>query len=97
MQRFLFLDMILGGDITISEPAFVHQISHVLRSKIGDTIVLFCGDGYDHHYCIETITKKDIELTHIESYINESDTPMFIRLCQSLPNKYEKIEYVLQK
>lgn len=97
MQRFLFPDMILGGDVTISEHGFVHQVSHVLRSKIGDTIVLFCGDGYDHHYCIETITKKDIELIHIQSYSNESDPQVFIQLYQSLPNKYEKIEYILQK
>lgn len=97
MQRFLFPDMTLGGGVTISETAFVHQISHVLRSQIGDTIVLFVGDGYDHHYCIQTITKKGIELIHIQSYKNESDPAISIRVYQSLPNKYEKVEYILQK
>ena len=97
MQRFLFREMNLGEDITISEMDFVHQISHVLRSQTGDTVVLFNGDGYDHDYRIQTITKREIELTHIEARENKSDSSMSIRLYQSLPNKYEKIEYILQK
>ncbi|MDD2916665.1 MAG: RsmE family RNA methyltransferase [Candidatus Gracilibacteria bacterium] len=97
MQRFSFLDLSLGQDISISEETFVHQIAHVLRSRPGEQIILFNGDGYDYIYTIVAITKKSIVLTYSEKQQNSSDFPMSIRLYQSLPNKYEKIEYILQK
>lgn len=97
MQRFSFPDLLLWKDVNISEDAFVHQVSRVLRSSIGEEIVLFNGDGAEYIYTIHTISKKEIELTFKAKYRNTADPEISVRLYQAMPNKYEKIEYILQK
>lgn len=97
MQRFSFLHLPLGKDISVDEPSFVHQISRVLRSKIGEYIILFNGDGREYIYAIQSIAKKDIELSFVSDHEGVGDPEVSVRLYQALPNKYEKIEYILQK
>lgn len=97
MQRFFFDQTPLNPTLTISEESFVHQISRVLRYTLWDQIILFCGDGKEYVYEIVAITKKDVSLTFKESQENTADPVKTIRLYQALPNKYEKIEYIVQK
>lgn len=97
MQRFLFPHLSLGKDIDISDTSFVHQISRVLRASVEEDIVLFNGDGREYVYKIHSITKKEIGLSFEKAYENVSDSKIHIRLYQALPNKYDKIEYILQK
>ena len=97
MQRFFFSYLPLGKDLTVQEESFIHQISRVLRSHIGTEIVLFNGDGHEYIYTIYSIEKKGIGLSFVKKSKNMSDSGVLIRLYQSLPNKYEKIEYILQK
>ena len=97
MQRFSFSDITLGNDITISEDSFIHQISRVLRIKNGERVILFNGDGQEYMYIIESIEKKGIKLSFSERYKNISETAVHIRLYQAIPNKYEKIEHIIQK
>lgn len=97
MQRFSFPHLSLGKDISISDISFIHQISRVLRANIGESVILFNGDGKEYIYDIQSITRKDIGLSFEKTYENVSDPKISIRLYQSLPNKYEKIEYILQK
>ncbi|NDK19374.1 16S rRNA (uracil(1498)-N(3))-methyltransferase [Candidatus Gracilibacteria bacterium] len=97
MQRFFFSNLPLGKNIVIQEDSFVHQISRVLRSSVGDCIILFNGDGQEYEYRIDSITKKEIGLVFEKSSTNTCDSGVSIRLYQAMPNKYEKIEYILQK
>lgn len=97
MQRFSFPLLSLGTDLTIADSSFVHQVSHVLRSKVGESIILFNGDTYDYLYQIQAMTKKDVILNFMEKHKNMTDSPTSIHLYQAIPNKYEKIEYILQK
>jgi len=69
----------------------------VLRSTIGEDIVLFNGDGEEYTYTIHAISKKEIELAFKKKYKNMGDSEISVRLYQAMPNKYEKIEYILQK
>lgn len=97
MQRFFFPHLSLGKDIIISDISFIHQVSRVLRYSIGENIVLFNGDGREYIYSIHSITKKEIGLLFDSNHENRWDPKMPVRLYQALPNKYEKIEYILQK
>lgn len=97
MQRFFFPHIPLVPIQSIREDAFIHQISRVLRSVTGDRIILFNGDGREYLYEITSIAKKEVQLSLVESYQNTADPTKCIRLYQALPNKYEKIEYILQK
>lgn len=97
MQRFYLDHTPLTSPITIDNTDFVHQISRVLRYTLWDQIILFNGDGKEYIYEITVITKKNVSLTLRESKKNAADPKKTIRLYQALPNKYEKIEYILQK
>lgn len=96
MQRFYY-DIKLWSDLIIEDKDFFHQISHVLRSLISDEIMIFNGDSYDYIYEIKEITKKWIKLSLKEQIKNKKDNELVINLYQATPNKYEKIEYILQK
>ncbi len=96
MQRF-FISWPLGIDMILRDDEIIHQISRVLRAKCGEHIVLFDGDGSETEYEITEITKKSITLRGIERRFPKTETDKSITLIQALPNKYEKIEYILQK
>ncbi len=96
MQRF-FISWPLGIDMILRDDEIIHQISRVLRAKCGEHIVLFDGDGSETEYEITEITKKSITLRWIERRFPKTETDKSITLIQALPNKYEKIEYILQK
>ena len=96
MQRFYF-DTPMTKTLSIADKEFFHQISHVMRVYPGDEIILFNGDGWDYTYAIGEITKKVIILNQVgkENVISDSLVPIY--LYQAIPNKYEKIEYIIQK
>lgn len=96
MQRF-YQNIELKKDLFIEDKDFFHQISHVLRSKLWDKIILFNSTGFDYIYSISEITKKWIILKLEDKIENNRDLKIAINLFQALPNKYEKIEYILQK
>ena len=57
MQRF-YVTFPLGIDITITDTEMLHQLTRVLRSQIGDQVILFSGDGTEIIYEITAIEKK---------------------------------------
>jgi 16S rRNA (uracil1498-N3)-methyltransferase len=65
--------------------------------RIGESIILFDGDGSETIYTIQWIDKKTILLRWIERLFPDTESQKQIILYQALPNKYEKIEYILQK
>jgi 16S rRNA (uracil1498-N3)-methyltransferase len=96
MQRFYF-DIPLKEKISIDDKDFFHQISHVLRSRIGDKVNIFNWDSYEYIYSISWITKKWIELEYVSKELNKADPEISISLYQAIPNKFEKIDYIVQK
>jgi len=96
MQRFYF-DIELCDKLMIEDKEFFNQISFVLRSRLWDEIVLFNGDSYDYIYKVTWISKKWIELEQVSKTQNSSDPEIEITLYQAIPNKFEKIDYILQK
>ncbi len=96
MQRF-FVTFPLAIDITLTDKALHAQITRVLRMKIGEHVVLFNGDTTETEYEIATIDKKSISLRGIGQKSPKTEPKKSITLYQALPNKYEKIEYILQK
>jgi len=75
----------------------LHQFIKVLKSRIEDQIIVFDGQtNTDYLYKIIKIEKKEIVLEFIDG-IQKTAPQKNISLYQSLPNKYHKIEYILQK
>lgn len=97
MQRF-YIHSGLTPDMQIDDPNFVHQVTRVLRMERGGQVILFDGDGSEMLYEIGDISKKTIFLRGLKrSFPKERETKREITLYQALPNKYEKIEWILQK
>jgi 16S rRNA U1498 N3-methylase RsmE len=61
MQRF-FVTFPLSIDLTLVDKDIYHQLTRVLRIKIGEHIVLFDGDGSETEYAVISIDKKSVNL-----------------------------------
>lgn len=96
MQRF-FVSSPLTIDLSINDPDILHQVTRVMRSQSGDLIILFDGDGSETTYEIINITKKSLSLRGKDRRFPKVEPMKRITLYQALPNKIEKIEYILQK
>lgn len=96
MQRF-YITSPLTIDFVLTDEAIIHQLTRVLRVSLWEEIVLFDGDGSEYGYRIEAITKKSLSLRGIWRHFPHTETKKAITLYQALPNKLEKIEYILQK
>jgi 16S rRNA (uracil1498-N3)-methyltransferase len=75
----------------------VHQLMRVLRVALWEHIVLFSGDATEMEYEITTTWKKSVWLRWVASRVPNTEPKKRVTLYQALPNKYEKIEYILQK
>ncbi len=96
MQRF-FVTFPLSIDMSITDIDIIHQLTRVLRIGIGEHIILFSGDGTETQYEIISIDKKSIWLRGLSQSTPNTELKKKVSLYQALPNKYEKIEYILQK
>ena len=75
-----------------------HQLVKVLRVRKLEKIILFNWiDNLDLVFQITEINKKNIKLKFIEEVEKETELNFELNLYQALPNKLEKIEYILQK
>lgn len=80
-----------------SDHPLYHQITRVLRARIGMEYVLFSGDGSESVVTIDAIDRKWCSYT-IEKAIKTLANPTrYLRVIQALPNKFEKLEYVVEK
>lgn len=80
---------------SLSEATSGHLL-RVLRAGIGDTCVLFNGDGHDYDARIVAVDKRDavVEVLSARKLANES--PLRITLLQALA-RGEKMDWILQK
>lgn len=99
MQRF-YSNIQPSDTIRISvsdREELYHQMTRVLRMQKGDSCIFFGGDDVDHEYEITLIDKRTVELRRVASIVKTEPENQRVVLFQSLPNKLEKLEYVLQK
>ena len=96
MQRF-YVTFPLKIDLEITDKDIHHQLTRVMRVRIGEEITLFDGDGSETVYEITEITKTTLSLRGRGRTFPRTESEKNITLYQALPNKLEKIEYIIQK
>lgn len=96
MQRF-FVKFPLQIDMNLEDKNMIHQLTRVLRIQVGENIVLFSWDGSEMEYSVIWIDKKSIQFRWKSQKYPNTEPKKKIELYQAMPNKYEKIEYILQK
>ena len=99
MQRFHFPTLNNQELLIISNDTEIyHQLTKVLRTKTWEEVIFFDWNNFfDYIYKVDLIEKKSISFNLINKIQKNSKNLTKINLYQSLPNKQEKIEYILQK
>lgn len=96
MQRF-YLNTKLWNFLKIENLEMYNQITRVLRARVGNEYIFFNStDNIDYVYKIDSIDKKTVVLSQVEKIAKLEDN-LEINLYQSLPNKHEKIDNIIQK
>lgn len=83
--------------MTITDTEIHHQLTRVMRIRLGDHVVLFDGDGSETEYEVISIDKKSLWLRGQKKSWPHTEPQRHITLYQAMPNKQEKLEYILQK
>lgn len=99
MQRFYFSDLKQDSEnITIKNKDFLNQLTKVLRVKEWDKLAFFNGNNnFDFIFKIIKIEKKDIYMEKVGEIEKNSEINFNLNVFQSIPNKIDKIEYIIQK
>lgn len=96
MQRYFVNQKQFIDDKVIINNDDVHHITKVLRSSIGDNVIISNGDGYDVIAEISVIEPKQV-ICKIVSEIKDNREPnVEIILAQGLP-KSDKMDLIIQK
>ena len=95
-QRFYVDEQLTEGMMFKCSKELTHQLTNVLRLRLGSELILFDGSGYDFRARIEEIKKQECALRIIDSYVPNLEPKRRVILFQSLIKK-EKFEWVLQK
>ncbi len=74
----------------------VSHIKRVLRSNVGDSLILCDGKSTDYNCIIEKIDTDVIEAKILNSYNSESEPVIDVTLFQGIP-KSDKMDLIIQK
>ncbi len=96
MQRFYFEN--IKDYFFIEDKNFINQVLKVLRSQLWDNFIFFDGKKHtDFVFEISEIQKNKIFFKKLEEIDKNSEIDFEINLFSSIPNKLEKIEFIVQK
>ncbi len=73
----------------------VHHLSHVLRAKVGDTVMVTDGAGREAVTEVEALNRHSAVLRVVRQTVHEAFRPR-LTLIQALPRE-QKLDYVIQK
>lgn len=98
MQRFFLESDSLGNiEVILQDEEIIYQLIKVLRAKTWDEVIFFDSKNFiDFKYKITSIDKKNIIFSFIEKIIKIQENYKLV-LFQSIPNKIDKIEEIIQK
>ncbi|GAB2608808.1 16S rRNA (uracil(1498)-N(3))-methyltransferase [Novilysobacter erysipheiresistens] len=84
-----------GIEVSLPESAAVH-LARVLRLGVGDSCVLFNGDGYDYAARVAALGKRELRVAVTDAVAVESESPLRVTLLQGIA-RGEKMDLILQK
>lgn len=79
-----------------AEPEIIFQLTKVLRVKSGDMITLVSGQ-LEHIFEVGNVLKNGVELLKKNTVQNMNELNFELDLWLCVPNKPEKLEFILQK
>lgn len=85
----------VGQSVPLSDNALAHAV-RVMRLKVGDTLTLFCGDGFDYQCALSSIEKKSAQVEVLSRTKVSNESPLSIRLLQGISSG-DRMDYTIQK
>jgi len=98
MQRIYIPNTDFQNKLTIVDKELYHQITRVMRARVWQGYAFFDGKALkDYIYEIVDINKSEcsFNLTHTKE--KDSEIQVGMNLYQGLPNKFSKLETIVQK
>lgn len=97
MNTRLFVSASLsnGAELHV-EGEQARYLGRVLRCRIGDSIVVFNGNGGEWSASIRSISKSSVELIVGEQRETDSESPLRLHLVQGI-SRGERMDFVVQK
>lgn len=93
----IHVDASLAKDTRIALPdAAAAHLLRVLRLGVGDTCVLFNGDGFDYVANIASISRQVAEVNVVDVRAIDKESPLRVTLVQALA-RGEKMDWIIQK
>ena len=89
------IPLAVGTRVALPDSAAAHFI-RVLRLTVGDSCVLFNGDGRDHEARIVAVDKRGAEVEIVATRAVDTESPLQILLVQGIA-RGEKMDWILQK
>lgn len=93
MKRFFIKEP--SETVVLSDSEHNH-LARVLRLRVGEEVILCCGDGYDYRYRIEQIEKNKSVLIQLDKVKNECEPKIRMTVYSALM-KGDKPELAAQK
>ena len=92
---FVHLELIANGIIELPRDTASHIVK-VLRARLGDSLVLFNGDGHEHLGAIEAIQGSRVTVSIAEARAVDRESPLHVVLVQAIP-RGDRMDFVIQK
>ena len=94
-RSFLDVPLVIGQRFALPEATSNHLV-RVLRLDVGDTCILFNGDGHDYSARITSMQKRGAEVEIKDAIEVHNESPLRITLAQGIA-RGEKMDLILQK
>lgn len=95
IRSFLEFPLAVNQRFALPEATSNHLV-RVLRLEVGDTCVLFNGDGHDYPARVLSVLKRSAEVEVIDRVEVSNESPLRITLVQGIA-RGEKMDLILQK
>ncbi len=95
-RLFLSDPKVISGRISIEEPASIHYLRDVLRSRQHDTVIVFDGKGREYICSVETISEKIVLIVREESAAVKREGNVVITCACAIP-KNSRMDDIIDK
>lgn len=95
-KRYFYSENLNVGELVTLDGEEFHHLSNVMRTRQGENVCLFNGDGNFYFGTVKTIAKKFAEIEVFDKVLSENEPNVDFTLFQALA-KGEKLSLITQK
>jgi 16S rRNA (uracil1498-N3)-methyltransferase len=96
MSNRYFVDSPIAGHSVMLVGTEAHHLAHVMRSRVGDFIVLFDGSGWEFTAQVQRLGKQGVELAILTRERIDRELPQEVHLAVALP-KGDRQAWLVEK